>query len=123
MSGMVEDKMFRLQAMSLSFSNHQHRKGVAKLLPCWMVTFSGHGFLVWWWVIPEVFKMGLTRTALEADQQHRYFTAILALFCNGWGSGAWELWTDILKDWNILLGHACSDRLQEIMQILLGRID
>ena len=56
--------------------------------------------------------MGLTRTALEADQQHRYFTAILALFCNGWGSGAWELWTDILKDWNSLLGHACSDRLQ-----------
>jgi len=42
MSGMVEDKMFRLQ----------------------------------------VFKMGLTRTALEADQQHRYFTAkeIRALF-------------------------------------------
>ncbi|CAK9059136.1 unnamed protein product [Durusdinium trenchii] len=35
MSGLVEDKMFRLQ----------------------------------------VFKMGLTRTALEADQQHRYFTA------------------------------------------------
>ena len=57
--------------------------------------------------------MGLTRTALEADQQHRYFTAILASFCNGWGSGAWgELWTDILKDWNSLLGHACSDRLQ-----------
>lgn len=35
MSGLIEDKMFRLQ----------------------------------------VFKMGLTRTALEADQQHRYFTA------------------------------------------------
>lgn len=35
MSGMVEDKMFRLQ----------------------------------------VFKMGLTRTALEAEQQQRYFTA------------------------------------------------
>ena len=62
--------------------------------------------------------MGLTRTALEADQQHRYFTAILASFCNGWGSGSWELciranWTDnMLKDWNTLLGHACSDRLQ-----------
>ena len=27
----------------------------------------------------QVFKMGLTRTALEADQQHRYFTAVLAL--------------------------------------------
>jgi len=42
MSGLIEDKMFRLQ----------------------------------------VFKMGLTRTALEADQQHRYFTAkeIRALF-------------------------------------------
>ena len=25
----------------------------------------------------KVFKMGLTRTALEADQQHRYFTALL----------------------------------------------
>ncbi|CAE7227557.1 ercc6l [Symbiodinium sp. CCMP2592] len=37
MSGLIEDKMFRLQ----------------------------------------VFKMGLTRTALEADQQHRYFTALL----------------------------------------------
>jgi len=42
MSGLIEDKMFRLQ----------------------------------------VFKMGLTRTALEAEQQHRYFTAkeIRALF-------------------------------------------
>ena len=28
---------------------------------------------------PQVFKMGLTRTALEADQQHRYFTVFLAL--------------------------------------------
>ncbi|CAJ1368243.1 unnamed protein product [Effrenium voratum] len=45
MSGLVEDKMFRLQ----------------------------------------VFKMGLTRTALEADQQHRYFTALPGAICGLWG--------------------------------------
>eukprot|EP00435_Cladocopium_sp_Y103_P064633 s1151_g26.t1 len=74
MSGMVEDKMFRLQ----------------------------------------VFKMGLTRTALEADQQHRYFT-VSALCGKAPLWGAEDQWRGFLSgSW--LSGSVA--RLQDFFSLL-----